>query len=121
MLMNGTASWDELGGAPWDAVFCRNLLIYFDAADQARAVDVLRRLLAPEGILFVGPSEAGLLLGRGFESAGLAHAFAFRPEAFTQLRLVRWDPMHRPVVERPAWRIRILDDQCQLPSTLGQA
>lgn len=62
----------------YDFVFCRNLLIYFDAAGQARAIEVLRRLLAPQGVLFLGHAEAGLTHGKGFTSTRIAQAFAFR-------------------------------------------
>jgi chemotaxis protein methyltransferase WspC len=61
----------------FDFVFCRNLLIYFDREDQARAVDVLDRLLAPEGTLFVGPSETGALFRHAMRSAKIPLAFAF--------------------------------------------
>jgi chemotaxis protein methyltransferase WspC len=67
-----------LTGAPYDAVFCRNLLIYFDRETQDRAVAVLTSLLAKDGILFVGPSETGLMLSHGFESRNWSLAFAFR-------------------------------------------
>lgn len=40
--------------ATYDVVFCRNVLIYFDAVTQERAVAVLTRLLKPEGLFFVG-------------------------------------------------------------------
>ena len=66
------------GAEPYDIVFCRNLMIYFDADDQARAVAVLRRMLADDGMLFVGHSESGLLLDKCFESARIPLAFAFR-------------------------------------------
>jgi chemotaxis protein methyltransferase WspC len=62
----------------YDVVFCRNLLIYFDSATQNRAVEALRRLLRPEGVLFVGPSEAGLLLNYEFTPVKVPLAFAFR-------------------------------------------
>jgi chemotaxis protein methyltransferase WspC len=62
----------------YDAIFCRNLLIYFDRATQDRAVMVLQRLLGQEGVLFVGPSETGLLLSHDFVSARVPLAFAFR-------------------------------------------
>jgi chemotaxis protein methyltransferase WspC len=71
----------ELGSVDegtYDVVFCRNLLIYFDVADQRRAVGVLRRLLAPGAVLFVGHSEASLLIEEGFSSARIPLAFAFR-------------------------------------------
>jgi chemotaxis protein methyltransferase WspC len=62
----------------YDFVFCRNVLIYFDRATQDRAVHVLTRLLKADGLLFVGPSESGLLLNHDFVSAKLPLAFAFR-------------------------------------------
>ena len=62
----------------YDIIFCRNLLIYFDLSTQDRAVQVLQRLLKPTGVLFVGPSESGLLLNHGFISSKVPLAFAFR-------------------------------------------
>lgn len=67
--------------APYDFVFCRNVLIYFDRDDQARAVDVLERLLASDGTLFVGPSETGSLFRHAMQSARIPLAFAFRKSA----------------------------------------
>jgi chemotaxis protein methyltransferase WspC len=61
----------------YDAIFSRNVLIYFDRVTQFRAIEVLGRLLTPSGLLFVGPSETGLLLDHGFVSAGIPLAFAF--------------------------------------------
>jgi chemotaxis protein methyltransferase WspC len=62
----------------YDIVFCRNLLIYFDRATQDRAITIFERLLKPQGVLFVAPSETGLLLSRDFISMNLPLAFAFR-------------------------------------------
>lgn len=67
--------------AAYDFIFCRNVLIYFDRAMQDRAVQVLTRFLAPDGFLFVGPSETGLILNHDFVPAKLARAFAFRNKA----------------------------------------
>ena len=70
---------DFLPGAEmYDIIFCRNLLIYFDRTTQERAIRVLQRLLTADGVLFAGPSEAGLLLGHGFFSIKVPLAFAFR-------------------------------------------
>jgi chemotaxis protein methyltransferase WspC len=63
---------------PFDFVFCRNVLIYFDRETQRAAVRVLDDLLAPGATLFVGPAETGLMMREGMTSAKLALAFAFR-------------------------------------------
>ncbi|MNX21224.1 putative biofilm formation methyltransferase WspC [compost metagenome] len=65
------------GVAPYDFVFCRNLLIYFDMATQERAVQVLRRLAREDGLIFVGPAETSILTGRRLPSVPIARSFAF--------------------------------------------
>ena len=67
---------------PYDAIFCRNLLIYFDRPTQARALQKLEGLLAPSGLLFVGPAEQPLALEQGFVSANIPMAFACRKAGF---------------------------------------
>jgi len=66
------------GVESYDVIFCRNVLIYFDRAAQDRALTVLVRLLTPKGVLFVAPSETGLLLGHNFIPTNMPRAFAFR-------------------------------------------
>lgn len=45
-------------GPPFDFIFCRNALIYFDRAAQQRALDGLAARLAPGGYLFTSHSES---------------------------------------------------------------
>jgi chemotaxis protein methyltransferase CheR len=53
----------NLRGAAWppaasfDAVFCRNVLIYFDQNSQAEVLERFRACLRPNGLLFSGHSE----------------------------------------------------------------
>jgi chemotaxis protein methyltransferase WspC len=65
----------------YDVIFCRNMLIYFDGPAQAHVIGVLTRLLTTNGVLFVGPSEASLLLNPDYVSTRIPMAFAFRKAA----------------------------------------
>ena len=62
----------------YDVIFCRNLLIYFDAAAQQQAVAVLKRMLVADGLLFVGHAETVVLANAGFAPVDMPLAFAFR-------------------------------------------
>jgi chemotaxis protein methyltransferase CheR len=41
----------------FDVIFCRNVLIYFDAPTKTRVLEMLARLLGPEGVLYLGAAE----------------------------------------------------------------
>lgn len=65
------------GEPPFDFVFCRNLLIYFDQPTQKQVFEVLKCLTHVDGVLFIGPAEGSLLGRLGMRSIGVPQSFAF--------------------------------------------
>ncbi|MBP6056947.1 MAG: chemotaxis protein CheR [Nitrosomonas sp.] len=49
-------NWPVRG--PFDAIFCRNVMIYFDKPTQYKILKKFSPLLAPDGLLFAGHSES---------------------------------------------------------------
>jgi chemotaxis protein methyltransferase CheR len=54
----------------FDAIFCRNVVIYFDRDSQKRLLARLADLLVPGGLLMVGHSESFPAAHAGFRSCG---------------------------------------------------
>lgn len=70
----------------YDFIFCRNLLIYFDAETQDRAVRVLVPMLRPEGVIFAGSSEMGIFLRNGLTAIRAPLSFTLRLQAVREER-----------------------------------
>ena len=49
-------SWSSLG-EPFDLVFCRNVMIYFDNPTQRKVLEQMHKSIKPGGLLYVGHSE----------------------------------------------------------------
>jgi chemotaxis protein methyltransferase CheR len=64
-----------------DAVFCRNVLIYFDQASRRRVISAFYERLHPEGFLMLGHSESLLHTSTAFELSHLRGDLAYRKPA----------------------------------------
>ncbi len=61
----------------YNIIFCRNLLIYFDKKTQHKTIDKIASLISDDGVLFIGPGEAGCISGSQFKKIDRPNAFAF--------------------------------------------
>jgi chemotaxis protein methyltransferase WspC len=118
-LLDPTLLANEL---PYDFVFCRNLLIYFDQPTQQQVFEVLKRLTHVDGVLFIGPAEGSLLGRLGMRSIGIPQSFAFSrqsaPEPAPIATFVPTPlPVHQPVrsVTPPPVRSRPFAPVAPLP------
>ena len=55
---------------PLDAIFCRNVMIYFDKPTQRRILEKFLPLLQPDGLMFAGHSESFLHAADLFRPCG---------------------------------------------------
>lgn len=63
---------------PYDALFCRNVLIYFSEASLHKAVDNFAFCLRPGGLLFLGHSESIIGVSDKFEAIRLGNCIVYR-------------------------------------------
>lgn len=67
-LVNGNYKFNK----PFDYIFCRNVLIYFDPPTTYRVIDSLANCLRPGGYLIVGHSESGTAIPHQLKSVAQA-------------------------------------------------
>lgn len=116
----------------FDAIFCRNVMIYFSPAAMRDLVGRLTRSLAPGGFLFLGPSETLRGLTDAFHLRHTHEAFYYqRRMAHEPAPLAAWgatapSPMEAapPEADKGTWisaiagasgRIAALADQAHRP------
>lgn len=96
--------------APYDAIFCRNALIYLDQRARREVVSQMRTLLDEEGVLFAGASELTHFCEAGYMSVDYPQSFACRkgkpksdrPSASSPTSTVATPKVRSANVTRPA-------------------
>ena len=106
---------------PFDIVFCRNVMIYFDDHATARVLVNLRRYIAEDGFLFLGHADSTFKCPEHFASLNVDGCYVYTPipdrrvstggaplsprpqqVAETQARQIQQTPTPSPRSEAPA-------------------
>jgi chemotaxis protein methyltransferase CheR len=74
--LNLTAALPPMG--PFDVVFLRNVLIYFDVPTKRAVLRNVARLLRPDGWLFLGAAETTIGVDDNYERVPAARTAAYR-------------------------------------------
>jgi chemotaxis protein methyltransferase CheR len=76
--VNITSAEDTRSYREFDLVFCRNLLIYFDARTRREAVQAIYGALNPGGYVFLGHSESMARISSLFRVAKASHSLIYQ-------------------------------------------
>jgi len=63
---------------PYDAIFCRNVIIYFSESAILKVIDNFKQCLRKNGLLFLGHSESLIGFTNAFESIRLGNYIVYR-------------------------------------------
>ncbi|KAB8037335.1 CheR family methyltransferase [Janthinobacterium aquaticum] len=89
---------------PYDVLFCRNLLIYFDKPTTRAAIEKLSSLLADDGMLLAGYAEVPSFCQHGFAPLQYRQAFALKKGGAANAPLPIVEPVASPRPLAPALR-----------------
>jgi chemotaxis protein methyltransferase CheR len=78
-LMNLTTPLPAM--APFDVIFLRNVLIYFDVAVKRTVLQNVAKLLRPDGLLFLGAAETTIGIDDSYERVAAGRTSAYRVRA----------------------------------------
>jgi chemotaxis protein methyltransferase CheR len=65
---------------PFDVVYLRNVLIYFDLPTKQAILRRVRELMRPDGWLFLGAAETTLGVDDSWERVVVGRSSAYRPQ-----------------------------------------
>ncbi len=75
--LNLVKPWPDVGS--FDLVMLRNVMIYFDVPTKQHVLDRVRRVLRPDGYLFLGSAETTMGIHDGFERETWRRTGFYRP------------------------------------------
>jgi chemotaxis protein methyltransferase CheR len=75
-LMNLTTPLPAM--APFDVIFLRNVLIYFDVTTKRTVLRNAAKLLRPDGLLFLGAAETTIGIDDNYERVAVGRTSAYR-------------------------------------------
>lgn len=77
-VLNLNGPWPAL--PPCDVIFLRNVMLYFDVPTRAALVGKMRRVLKPDGALFLGGAETMIGIDTGYDRLAGAGCSYYRPK-----------------------------------------
>jgi chemotaxis protein methyltransferase CheR len=78
-LFNLAGNWPAMG--PFDLVFIRNVLIYFNQETKNQIINKAEKLVRPDGKLFLGSTESLLNISHNLERETFGKTTCYRPKA----------------------------------------
>jgi chemotaxis protein methyltransferase WspC len=93
------------GSPPYDVLFCRNLLIYLDAPARICVLAALDRLLAADGVLFIGHADRLERIGEPsrFQAVGEPGCFAYRKTSGSRVGSGEWGVGSEDLIRSGQW------------------
>ncbi|MEO2002031.1 MAG: CheR family methyltransferase, partial [Pirellulales bacterium] len=76
--LNLTQDWPIM--TPYDIVFLRNVLLYFDTKTRGEVLGKMSRAIRPDGALFLGGAETMLGMNAGYERLTGKGCSYYRPK-----------------------------------------
>jgi chemotaxis protein methyltransferase CheR len=77
-VLNLNGPWPAF--PPCDVIFLRNVMLYFDVPTRAALVTKMRRVLKPDGALFLGGAETMIGIDTGYDRLAGAGCSYYRPK-----------------------------------------
>ena len=97
----------------YHAVFCRNLLIYFDRDTQNTVLQKIHRVLKDQGALFVGHAETALVTREIFTQLYSARSFGYIKVGTADANKLKCDE-NKPINIPDRWKI-IFEQLAKIP------